>query len=382
MDTFRITRRTVLTTLRLTLGGGVALVMATGCPEQPGLKCAAERTASLISPTGPLGSVGDAYAATYKLVSGSGACAEIKGETLGVYQYSPDNHGKEDFSKGTLAIQSATMGVAGRALDPSINDPNLGVSDPDASHHLYAIGNYTSMDPKDGICSVPTMRPAILELPFTPFPTPDAGPDAAAVATDAGLPDAVAAPDATTPTDAGVPTSDAAVTTDGGGVMADAGPAGQAAVSYRYEWSNVKLLMTPEFPGNAFTARLKVTQNGCTATYNVDAIFPHVPCGDTPVPGFPAACNEAPDAGPIVDCDRGICSNGACVLGCSRSSDCPTDAKCDGGVCMAPADLFCGIKPRPELGITIGSGIASNMPVKCDKDLGMCVLTKPVNQLQ
>ena len=368
METLRMTRRTALTTLHLALGSALALVLFTGCPEQPSLQCATERSAT------NFGSIG--FAAAYTLVSGegNGMCAELLGDIIGVQQFHPNDNGKADFSEGSVALQANAVGSVAQG------NPG-GAVDPDPEHHLYSIGPYASMEPSGGFCSVPTLSAAVLELPEVPSEVPEGGlppdggmPDGGMVVGDAGMDAMVPATDASMGADAAA--------ADGGAMVVDAGPPpfpGQPAMTFRYEWSNLRVRMSPEFPGNAFSADLTVTQDGCTATYEVNAVFPATACGDSPVPG--AATDPSAPCDDMNTCTAGECVEGACVFPCASPGDCPTGAACTDGVCIAPADLFCEIEARPELGIAVGAGIASNLPVRCNTDLGLCVLTKPVSDL-
>jgi hypothetical protein len=50
------------------------------------------------------------------------------------------------------------------------------------------------------------------------------------------------------------------------------------ASSQKYEWSDFKLIVTAEVPGTAFTARMKLTEDGCTTEYDVRGIEPSIAC--------------------------------------------------------------------------------------------------------
>jgi hypothetical protein len=385
MDTFRVMRKTARTTAYLLPSAFVAIFLFTGCPEQPSLKCAIERSAANLGPTG--------FAAEYTLVSGSGACAELKGDVIGVQQFHPDRNGKPDFGEGTVALRANAMGSA------ALGNPGMAV-DPDPDHKLHAIGKYASMEPSGGYCTVPTFSPAVLELPEVPPEVPESGaPDAdeggaLADASDDGAPLADSSDDGAPVADAsddGAPLADAAPSGDDAASEAapaaeDAAPPfpGQPAMSFRWEWSNLRVRMTAEFPGNVFSADLTVTQDGCTASYTVNAVFPAALCGDTPVPaGSVTVDPNSPCDDATNPCSAGVCAAGACARPCTTASDCPKDAICDAalGACIAPADFFCKVRPRPDLGVSVPSGVASNVPVACNKELGLCVLTKPVSQL-
>lgn len=58
-------------------------------------------------------------------------------------------------------------------------------------------------------------------------------------------------------------------------------PAGGGAppLSASYRWSNVRILSTARAPGTQMVADVEVTEDGCTAQYEVWAMWPGVPCG-------------------------------------------------------------------------------------------------------
>ena len=99
----------------------------------------------------------------------------------------------------------------------------------------------------------------------------------------------------------------------------------QPATSVKYEWSNVRVYDTAAATGTQFTADLAYTQDGCTAQYHVFAVYPAVSC----------------DAG-------------------------------DG----TPNEALCSSEANPDAGMATGSGISPDVPITCDPDLLLCVLTK------
>jgi hypothetical protein len=252
-----------------------------GCPEDPELRCIVAR--------GP-------FAATYTLVPGSvqgaGDCQQfvVPGDLLGVEQYfgvTPEK--KQDLDRVTLAIQALEMGVkAGeRGADPK-------------EHKLYALGSFVSPTPSGNFCTVKTMTPAQLDLAAVP---PDAG---------------------------------------SAGAGPDAGP-GDPALSMKYEWSDVRVLVKPSAPGQAFAANLTLTRDGCTAKYRVNAVY--YPAG---YPPSHARCT-------IVD---------------------------DAGNATGPNNAMCSPKGDPDAGIPSGSGINPDFPVTCHPELLYCVLTTDVEKLE
>jgi hypothetical protein len=94
--------------------------------------------------------------------------------------------------------------------------------------------------------------------------------------------------------------------------------AGTPASSIKYEWSNVKVLVSPTRLGTQLVGELTFT-NGCTAKYKVNALFPMRQCG---VHGF---CECLPYADPDPDGgDNGTIGSGLSpdlfadpVLGCA-----------------------------------------------------------------
>ncbi|EAU67451.1 MlpA [Stigmatella aurantiaca DW4/3-1] len=57
--------------------------------------------------------------------------------------------------------------------------------------------------------------------------------------------------------------------------QAEADPTGaEPAVSVSYRWSNVRIVSQPVIPGTQFVADLEYTENGCTAAYEVWAMWP------------------------------------------------------------------------------------------------------------
>lgn len=106
--------------------------------------------------------------------------------------------------------------------------------------------------------------------------------------------------------------------------VVDAGTVMLPSLSVKFVFSDLKLLMTAEVPGTAFTAKLAQTEGACVAAYDVVAFYPAVAC--------------------------------------------TTDADCDPN-----ADL--------DAGRTRGSGIDPAFDPACDAALGFCVprvdVTKP-----
>ncbi len=54
----------------------------------------------------------------------------------------------------------------------------------------------------------------------------------------------------------------------------------EADIDLRYAWSDVRVHVSADEIGTRFTARLEYTDHGCTALYDVDAIYPSVDCAE------------------------------------------------------------------------------------------------------
>jgi hypothetical protein len=208
----------------------VAAALSAGCADQPPVKC----------------TVADgALAAKFYLVSGTGACSMIKGDTFGVSAYvvNPTNPGD---GRSKVAIQSQTLGNL-RATGEAATPP---VVDADPAHVAYALGVFQTVLPgPDGVCTVPALDAAEIKLGDVPMQTFD----------------------------------------DGG----TNGP--QAATDVKYAWSNVRVYVTPAQIGVQLTGELTFTQDGCTASYHVAGLWPNVSCDDGTMKPDPTLC--VPDNG-------------------------------------------------------------------------------------
>lgn len=263
-----------------------------------------------------------AFSARYTLVSGSGECANLKGDVIGFQSFHPASttgDGKtRDFSKTSIAIRPHSLGelywmyqdlvgptedFCGDGLD---NDEDGKIDDADEDCHVNAIGNFAATEP-DGsdMCQI----------------------------SEASITSGVNFPGADVPVDTGTACMD-----DAGCNMGDVCdiPMGETegtcittlnipATDARYEWSNLQIYVTASAVGTQFTADLKFTLNGCEATYKVVGLWPAVDCGvhdpDTfevtgtdiqfcnPEPdapsGRPIGSGINPDFGPLA-CDTGV----------------------------------------------------------------------------
>ena len=75
--------------------------------------------------------------------------------------------------------------------------------------------------------------------------------------------------------------------------VVDAGTVMLPALSVKFVFSDLKVLMTAEVPGTAFTAKLAQTEGACVATYDLVAFHPAV------------ACTSDTDCDPNSDLDAG-----------------------------------------------------------------------------
>jgi hypothetical protein len=163
------------------------------------------------------------YSTRFFPVDGDGGCASTPGDVFGMTAYvvNPNNPGD---GLSTLAIQSQTVGTLrlnGEAADPPIVDTS-----PD--HAAYALGKFDSVLPgPDGVCRASQLAPAELRL-------------GAVVVPDAGI--------------------------------------DQDATDVKYEWSNVRVLVTPAQIGVQMTGDLRLTIDGCAASYHVVGLYPSVAC--------------------------------------------------------------------------------------------------------
>jgi hypothetical protein len=173
------------------------------------------------------------FSMKYTKVEGSGACADLKGETAGVNSYWRVDGDTRSVTRGPVAIRNDEIGAL---LEKYGQDAD--------SKSVAALGGFATDDPgPDGFCDVTMTSPAALKLPAVPsMPAGDAG-------------------------------------------MTDPLP----AVDLTLEWSNVRFYVTAAQPGTMFTGQLKYSKSvdgqACTATYDVVGLWPAVHCeGEMPGP--------------------------------------------------------------------------------------------------
>ena len=226
---------------------GVFGALSSSACSQPKVKCITAR--------------GD-FAAKFTLKSGTGPCAELKGDTIGFQSYNAYGgaKGAPDFNKASIAMILGTVGgYADRAATGDLDADGKPVSyvDPNTDHHTYSIGDFSTDVPgEDGFCVVPTMKPAEQVLPAIQEIPED--------------------PDAET----------------------DAVPA-QEAVNAKVEWANVRVYVSANAIGTQFAANLKYTLNGCTAEYDVIGVYPAHGCANAK--GEP----DDNECSPVADPDAG-----------------------------------------------------------------------------
>ena len=206
----------------------LATLFGTSCSvEQPKTRCVTAK---------------GSFSMKYTKVEGTGACADLKGETAGVNSYWRVDGDTRSVTRGPVAIRTDEIGAL---LEKYGQDAD--------SRAVAALGGFITDDPgPDGFCDVTMTSPAALKLPAVPsMPAGDAG-------------------------------------------MTDPLP----AVDLTLEWSNVRFYVTAAQPGTMFTAQLKYSKSvdgqACTATYDVVGLWPAVHCeGEMPGPdGKPAPSGQ------------------------------------------------------------------------------------------
>jgi hypothetical protein len=248
-----------------------------------------------------------AFAVRYKLSSGTGECANMKGEVVGFQSYhpaDPSDPKTRDFSKTSIAIRPMSLGelqwmkedLVGPAeqfcYDGEDDDEDGNIDDKDDDCHVNAIGDFTESEP-DGseMCQVPTLS-----------------------ASGVNFAGASATVDAEVECDPANGTADCddimdvdmveCVSADPMDPMA----AGTCMVTYTYPetnvsyvWKNVQVYVTAGVVGTQFTADMTLTVNGDSCEYKAIGMWPAVDCGvHDPMTGAVTAtdlefCNPEPD---------------------------------------------------------------------------------------
>lgn len=220
--------------------------------------------------------------------SGEGTCDKLLGEIVGLEKYNPGTPGdpsRQDVSKASLGVRTQTLGeleaAAAQAM-PKVEDPES---------EITSIGDFTSGEPDENdVCTVPALSPATQQLPAFSYTVGD----------------------------------DNAMTVE------------VPATDITYKWSNIRLYVTPAYPGTQLVGDMTYTENGCTASYSVIALWPAVGC-------------EGKDK--------------------------------DGKGTGRPNPDLCKPEADPAAGRPTGSGINPDIykegRVVCDPDLLLCVLNAP-----
>jgi hypothetical protein len=235
------------------------IALAPSCSDQPKVRCASAR---------------GAFAAKYTLVSGSGDCSLLKGDTLGLGSYNTSNSdGTPNWDDSSIAIQPyALAALTGGGPPPMAGDSN------------FSLGHITTSVPSsDNFCEVPTLSVAEVHIPAVTEPS-----------------------------------------IDGNGMVVCPSP----AMDVKYEWSNVRLVVSAAVLGTEFAADLTYTNNGCTAQYRVWAVSPAVSCaGPTPpAPMEEAGTEDAADAESDVSLTADAGTNDATAGDANRSDATAGDA--------------------------------------------------------
>jgi hypothetical protein len=236
-----------LLTLGLALGAAGVLSCSTPKPE-------CQAAASNVNGAGLSGLA--AFAVRLVPVSGSGPCAELQGEVIGMQIFHPpmtSDPQVRDLGKTSLAIRTLSHGELtwmneDFGFDAAADLPN-------------AIGDFTDIVPDDqDFCQVPTVSEARVVFPGATIPIDT---EVACVDdTECG------AGEVCTPLD---PMDPAAGNTC---IFNDV----YEATDLAYRWSNVQFYVTANATGTQFTADLEVVLNSCTAQYRAVGMWPAVDC--------------------------------------------------------------------------------------------------------
>jgi hypothetical protein len=189
------------------------------------------------------------YAAKYELVEGTGSCAGLIGEEIGLATYLQPTADREsaDYDKRRISVQSATFGGLFQERD------GLGAGEEDKP---YALGDLT-VDPNEK------------ELCFA----------GGAAGTSALAPAEMDVPEAETTDD-------------------DGNPVTLPARHLRQTWEDLSIYVTAAVPGTQMTGTMTYEDliEGCKATYRVVALFPAVPCANAMGQPDDATCDPTGSA--------------------------------------------------------------------------------------
>jgi hypothetical protein len=278
-----------------------------------------------------------AFSVRYKLVSGTGECANLKGEVIGFQSYHPasaTDPDLRDFSKTSIAIRPQSVGelywmyqdLIGKTEDfcanvddtgKAIDDDGDGLAnDADPDCHVNGLAAFTSVEPDaSDMCHTENITQKI-SFPGASVDV-DGGVECDIANGDKDCTDAIKNVEkvACVPNDPMDPTAgnECIVTVT------------LPKTDLQYDWSNVSIYVTAAATGTQFSADLKLTLNGSTCDYKAIGMWPAVDCGvhdpDTfavtgtdinfcdPNPdaahGRPVGSGINPDFGPLT-CDTGV----------------------------------------------------------------------------
>jgi len=188
------------------------------------------------------------FAAKYELIEGTGSCAALLGEEIGLATFLAPNSDRTgaDYDKRRISVQSITLGTLFQERE------DIGKEDVP-----YALGDYTTEPDANNLCfaggaaGTPALSAAEIDLPET-------------------------------------------MTTDSMG-----NPVTLPAVHLRQTWENISVYVTAAVPGTQMIGKMTYEDliEGCKASYNVVALFPAVACNKLDAEGKPtdqpddAACD-------------------------------------------------------------------------------------------
>lgn len=266
----------------------------------------------------------------YSLIAGADVTLDkINYDSLGMETYHPskedgDNGTVPDFTKGSVAIESAALGGLVDAWDPMYADMST-------DDKLYSLGDWTAASPDENdFCQVPSFKNQATQK-FAKIPGVPADPM-----------DPMSKPVPCTP-----------------------------GVDITLAWKNVQVYVTAAAQGTQFEADLTYTQ----VDHQVDSTAPD-------------KCNPTTDATCAVDYHvRGVWPEIDCFAKVPDPSDptgmktmiVPDDEACCPSGCT-PGHCGDAHKDDPTFARASGSGLSPDFPIKCDHTLLKCVLDAPADQ--
>lgn len=230
------------------------------------------------------------FAVTYTLKPGSkrgeGDCDKLRAGIIGLEKYNPSKPGnreEQDLSRALLAIRAPEIGdivaLARKAVTPVDID----------SSAANSLGDFTSVDPdENNICAVPSLSAAELKVPEFQYEISGDPPETGT----------------------------------------------QPATEIRYEWSNVRVFVTPEHPGTLMAADLEYTKDGCSASYSVVGVWPV------------ASCDADGDEGDAVDV--ALCDSRAEEQADDGIPGSGLNPDLDGQITCEPTTALCVLKAPPR----------------------------------